>query len=58
MAGHMGDVYRTTQNLKLLREQSMPGCLLIKGAGPRSQGSWVRILPSIKGRPGKQPGGK
>ncbi len=57
MAGHMGDVYRTTQNLKLVREQSMPGYLLIKGAVPGARGSRVRILPSIKSRPDKQSGG-
>ena len=57
MAGHMGDVYRTIQNLKLVREQSMPGYLIIKGAVPGARGSRVRILPSIKGRDNKQSGG-
>jgi large subunit ribosomal protein L3 len=48
MAGHMGDVRVTTQNLEVVKTDVARGLLLIKGAVPGSAGSWVLIKDAIK----------
>ncbi len=48
MAGHMGDVRVTTQNLEIVRTDVERGLLLIKGSVPGSKGGWVLIRDAIK----------
>jgi large subunit ribosomal protein L3 len=48
MAGHMGAVRRTTQNLEVARVDSDEGLLLIKGAVPGSKGGWVEVRDAVK----------
>jgi large subunit ribosomal protein L3 len=48
MAGHMGDVRVTTQNLEVVKTDVARGLVLIKGAVPGSAGSWVLIKDAIK----------
>ena len=48
MAGHMGDVRVTTQNLEVVKTDVDRGLVLIKGAVPGSAGSWVLIKDAIK----------
>ncbi len=50
MAGHMGNVQRTTQNLEVIRVDSERNILLIKGSVPGAKGSDVVIKKSIKSR--------
>jgi len=48
MAGHMGSVRRTVQNLEVVRIDAERSLLLIKGAVPGADGSDVVVLPSVK----------
>jgi large subunit ribosomal protein L3 len=48
MAGHMGDVNRTLQNLSVVRVDSERNLLLVKGSVPGSKGSDVVIRPAVK----------
>jgi len=48
MAGHLGDVQRTTQNLVIARIDSARQLLLIKGAVPGSRGGAVVVRPAVK----------
>ena len=48
MAGHMGDVRSTTQNLQVVRTDAARGLLMIKGAVPGSAGGWVTIKDAVK----------
>lgn len=48
MAGHLGAVRRTTQNLEIVRVDSDRQLLLIKGAIPGSKGGDVLIRPAVK----------
>jgi len=48
MAGHMGNVRVTTQNLEIMRTDDERGLILIKGAVPGSKGGWVTIKDSVK----------
>ena len=50
MAGHMGNVKRTTQNLEIVRVDSEKNLLLIKGSVPGAKGGKVIIKPSVKTR--------
>jgi large subunit ribosomal protein L3 len=50
MAGHMGNVRRTTQNLELVRVDAERNLLLVKGAVPGPKGGDVIVRPSIKAR--------
>lgn len=50
MAGHMGNVKRTTQNLEILKIDNERNLLLIKGAIPGSKGGYVIVRSSIKAR--------
>ena len=49
MAGHMGSVNHTTQNLTVIRVDAERNLLLVKGAVPGARGSSVVIKPAIKG---------
>lgn len=49
MAGHLGDVQVTTQNLEVVRVDAARGLLLIKGAIPGCKNGKVIVRPSIKG---------
>ena len=50
MAGHMGNVRRTAQNLEVVRIDEERNLLLIKGAVPGHAGGRVVVLPAIKKR--------
>jgi large subunit ribosomal protein L3 len=49
MAGHMGSVNHTTQNLQVVRVDVERNLLLVKGAVPGAKGSSVVIKPAVKG---------
>jgi large subunit ribosomal protein L3 len=49
MAGHMGNVRRTTQNLEVVRVDAERNLLLVKGAVPGSKGGDVIIRAAVKG---------
>lgn len=52
MAGHLGDVMRTTQGLEIVRVDVERQLLLVKGAVPGSRGRDVVVKPTAKpGRP-------
>ncbi len=55
MAGHMGDVRVTTQNLEVVKIDTERGLVLIKGAVPGSKGGWVLVKDAAKA---KAKGGK
>lgn len=48
MAGHLGSVTRTQQNLEVVRVDVERNLLLLKGSVPGSKGSDVIIRPAIK----------
>ncbi len=48
MAGHMGDVRVTTQNLTVVQTDVERGLLLIKGAIPGSEGGFVLVRDAVK----------
>lgn len=48
MAGHMGNVRRTVQNLEVVRVDAQRNLLLIKGGVPGAKGGNLVILPAIK----------
>ena len=50
MAGHMGNVRTSTQNLEIVRVDAERNLLLIKGAVPGAKGGDVIISPAIKSR--------
>lgn len=50
MAGHMGNVRRTTQNLELIRVDNDRGLLLIKGSVPGAKGGDVVVRPAVKAK--------
>ena len=49
MAGHMGAVRVTNQNLEVARVLAEDGLLLIKGATPGAKGTWLEVRDAIKG---------
>lgn len=49
MAGHLGSVRRTVQNLEVVRVDSERGLLLVKGAVPGAKGGQVVVRPAVKG---------
>jgi len=53
MAGHLGDVTRTTQNLDVVRVDAERGLLLVKGAVPGHAGSDIIVRPAVKAQPKK-----
>ena len=50
MAGHMGNVRRTSQNLVVVRVDADRNLLLIKGAVPGHAGGKVIVRPAVKAR--------
>jgi len=48
MAGHMGAVRVTTQNLEVVRTDIDRGLIMIKGAVPGSKGGWVTVKDAVK----------
>jgi large subunit ribosomal protein L3 len=48
MAGHMGAVRVTTQNLEIVRTDAERGLIMVKGAVPGSKGGWVTIKDAVK----------
>jgi large subunit ribosomal protein L3 len=48
MAGHLGDVQRTTQNLVVARVDTARQLLLVRGAVPGSRGGNVIVRPAVK----------
>ena len=55
MAGHLGDVGVTTQNLDIVRIDEARQLLLIKGAVPGIQGGDVVVRPAVKVEPRREP---
>lgn len=56
MAGHMGAVRVTTQNLKVVSTDDENSLILIQGAIPGSKNGWVLLSDAIKGsRPDEAP---
>jgi large subunit ribosomal protein L3 len=49
MAGHLGDLQRTTQNLVVARVDTARQLLLVRGAVPGSKGGNVIVRPAVKG---------
>ena len=49
MAGHMGAVRKTNQNLEVARVLADEGLLLIKGATPGAKGTWLEVRDAVKG---------
>lgn len=56
MAGHMGAVNRTAQNLEIVRIDAERQLLLIRGAVPGAKGGGVAVYPATK--PGKAAPGR
>ncbi|WP_152048124.1 50S ribosomal protein L3 [Aureimonas psammosilenae] len=50
MAGHMGQVRVTTQNLEVVRTDADKGLILIRGAIPGSKGGWIEIRDAVKSK--------
>jgi large subunit ribosomal protein L3 len=50
MAGHMGNVRRTMQNLVVVRVDTERNLLLVRGAVPGHAGGRVIVRPAVKGR--------
>ncbi len=50
MAGHMGNVRRTVQNLEVVRVDAERNILLIKGAVPGHKGGRVVVRPAVKAK--------
>ena len=48
MAGRMGAVRTTTQNLEVVRTDADRGLIMVKGAVPGSKGGWVTIKDAVK----------
>ena len=48
MAGHYGAARRSVQNLEIVRTDVDRGLLLVKGAIPGHDGSWVEVRDSVK----------
>jgi large subunit ribosomal protein L3 len=50
MAGHLGDVRRTTHNLVIARIDAQRQLLLVRGAVPGARGGSVIVRPAVKAR--------
>ncbi|HEX8553321.1 MAG TPA: 50S ribosomal protein L3 [Sphingomonas sp.] len=48
MAGHMGDKYRTQQNLEIVSTDAERGLLFVKGSVPGSKGGWLFVKDAVK----------
>jgi large subunit ribosomal protein L3 len=48
MAGHLGNVRVTTQNLQVVRTDADQGYILIRGAVPGAKGGWLLVRDAVK----------
>ena len=48
MAGHMGDKYRTQQNLEVVGTDAERGLIFVKGSVPGSKGGWLFVKDAVK----------
>ena len=48
MAGHLGDEWVTTLNLKVVQTDVERGLILVEGAVPGSKGGWIRVRDAVK----------
>src|SRR3954466_10305293 len=48
MAGHMGDVRVTTQNLKVVKTDVARGLIMVSGAVPGAKGGWIYVCDAVK----------
>lgn len=48
MAGHMGNVQRTIQNLRVVEIHPEQGLIIVEGAIPGHKGSWLTIKDAVK----------
>ncbi|HEY7386761.1 MAG TPA: 50S ribosomal protein L3 [Beijerinckiaceae bacterium] len=48
MAGHMGDVRVTTQNLKIVKTDADRGLIMVRGSVPGAKGGWVMLRDAVK----------
>ena len=48
MAGHLGAVRVTTQNIQVVKTDAERGLILVKGSVPGSKGGWVTIKDAVK----------
>jgi large subunit ribosomal protein L3 len=48
MAGHLGDVRVTTQNLQVVRSDADQGVILVRGAVPGAKGGWLIVRDAAK----------
>ena len=48
MAGHMGDKYRTQQNLEIVGTDVERGLIIVKGSVPGSKGGWLFVKDAVK----------
>lgn len=48
MAGHMGNVRVTTQNLQIVRTDAENGLILVRGAVPGAKGGWLLVRDAVK----------
>jgi large subunit ribosomal protein L3 len=55
MAGHLGQETVTTLGLTVWRIDADRGLIMVKGAVPGSEGSWVRIRDAVKAPPSGAP---
>src|SRR5512141_1126487 len=53
MAGHLGQDNVTTLNITVWRVDTERGLILVKGAGPGTEGSWVKVRDAVKKPPHK-----
>ena len=58
MPGHMGDDRITVQNLRVFQVREAEGVILVTGAVPGANGSYVVVRPAKKGQPQVQTGSK
>jgi large subunit ribosomal protein L3 len=50
MAGHMGDVRVTTQNIEVVQTDADRGLVLVRGAVPGAKGGWVIVRDAVKAK--------
>jgi large subunit ribosomal protein L3 len=48
MAGHMGNVRVTTQNLRVVATDAERGIIMVRGAIPGAKGGWVMLKDAVK----------
>ena len=48
MAGHLGAVRVTTQNIQVVRTDAERGLIMVKGSVPGNKGGWVTIKDAVK----------